>query len=325
MSPAVNVDLEDVPFAILEAVKARILANRARINDARLRPSTRPRPQFRKTGASSSSWKLPQHGAAAVDDGVALWQVQKTEYTIEALYPSIDYPFTWQGITFTAASDFTIRFVGRVENPEATFPYYEVYNPYPAYSKADFPVQTPSTLPIRVFRKLTAGLSPYFEYEQILETRLSDRGTHFYAGGYHYIEIEPIEVKKGETYAIIAEWRNWDNTNNLNDVFQEFAYLYSPDFEELTGRPFFDPDDPFFSAAVPNQDLVSDIFHTYGSLLPEYTLKPISYPSSGQIYGALYRMTTSFAIDDVDNAKPDWAYIGAPTPVGGRTLPWTGF
>ena len=325
MSPAVNVDLEEVPFAILEAVKARILANRARINDARLRPSTRPRPQFRKTGASNSSWRLPQHGAAAVDDGVALWQVHKTEYTIEAQYTYITNLIPWQGITFTAASDFTIRFVGRVENPAAILPEYEVYGPFPAYSKADFPVQTPSTLPIRVFRRLTAGLWYYFDNEQILETRLSDRGTHFYAGGYHYIEIEPIEVKKGETYSIIAEWKHFDNTNNLNDVFQEFAYLWSPDFEELTGRPFFDFDDPFFSAAVTNQELVSDIFHTYGSDVPEYTLKPISYPFSGQIFGALYRMTTSFAIDDVDNAKPDWAYIGAPTPVGGRTLPWTGF
>lgn len=68
MSPAVNLDLEDVPFAILEVVKARILANRARLGQSKPRPSTRPRPQFRKTGASSKGWRKPQHGAGALED-----------------------------------------------------------------------------------------------------------------------------------------------------------------------------------------------------------------------------------------------------------------
>lgn len=70
MSPEVNLDLEDVPFAILEVVKARILANRRRLGlsqeQTKPRPSTRPRPQFRKTGASSKGWRKPQHGAGVL-------------------------------------------------------------------------------------------------------------------------------------------------------------------------------------------------------------------------------------------------------------------
>lgn len=287
MSPAVNVDLEEVPFAILEAVRARILANRARINDARLRPSTRPRPQFRKTGASNSSWRLPQHGAAAVDDGVALWQVRETQLTAEAS-PG-PFAIGWQGICFTAASDFTIRFVGRAENLAAG---------------------PPSRLPIRMFRQLTAPESGTWQHAKILETQLDDRNAQWHAGGYRYVEIEPIEVNKGETYSILAQWKKLADTDNANDAFQE------------TLLDVLDPDDPIFSAAVPSQELVSDIFHC-DNRNPE--LAGTEAPISGQVLGSLYRMTTSFAIDDVDNAKPDWAYIGAPTPVGGRTLPWTGF
>ncbi|MFZ9061682.1 MAG: hypothetical protein ACO218_10735, partial [Steroidobacteraceae bacterium] len=74
MSPEVNLDLEDVPFAILEVVKARILANRRRLGlsqeQTKPRPSTRPRPQFRKTGASSRGWRKPQHGAGVLDEGL---------------------------------------------------------------------------------------------------------------------------------------------------------------------------------------------------------------------------------------------------------------
>lgn len=70
MSPEVNLDLEDVPFAILEVVKARILANRRRLGlnqeQTKPRPSTRPRAQFRKTGASSRGWRKPQHGAGVL-------------------------------------------------------------------------------------------------------------------------------------------------------------------------------------------------------------------------------------------------------------------
>jgi hypothetical protein len=87
MSPEVNLDLEDVPFAILEVVKARILANRRRLGlsqeQTKPRPSTRPRAQFRKTGASSRGWRKPQHGAGVLDGerrfGVVSWYTNLSE------------------------------------------------------------------------------------------------------------------------------------------------------------------------------------------------------------------------------------------------------
>ena len=58
-----NIYLEEVPFAILEAVKARIMARRQQI--VKPRPSTRPRPQFRRFGASSRIWRKPEYAAAS--------------------------------------------------------------------------------------------------------------------------------------------------------------------------------------------------------------------------------------------------------------------
>lgn len=65
-----NVDLEEVPFAIIEAVKARILANRRRrqAGQSGVRPSLRPRPQIAKIGANSRTWKLPKSPAIRLDD-----------------------------------------------------------------------------------------------------------------------------------------------------------------------------------------------------------------------------------------------------------------
>jgi hypothetical protein len=66
MSPSTLLDLEEVPFAILEAVKARILASRGNIGKPP--PSTRPRPQFRKFGASTKGWRKPQYAAGSLSD-----------------------------------------------------------------------------------------------------------------------------------------------------------------------------------------------------------------------------------------------------------------
>lgn len=72
---SLNIDLEDVPFAILEAVKARILANRRKLQDSRdqpLRRSTRPRPQFARIGATSKIWRLPKPAAMLEDEGTGM-------------------------------------------------------------------------------------------------------------------------------------------------------------------------------------------------------------------------------------------------------------
>ena len=69
-----NIDLEDVPDAILEAVKARIMANRRRLLDREellRQPPLQPKPQSRKFGADSKTWKRPQ--PAAVASGGSGW------------------------------------------------------------------------------------------------------------------------------------------------------------------------------------------------------------------------------------------------------------
>jgi|LakMenEpi03Aug12_release.lakeMendotaPanAssembly.Ray.scaffolds.fasta_scaffold428551_2 hypothetical protein len=63
-----NINLEDVPDAILEAVKARIMANRRRLLDRQellRQPPLQPKPQSRKFGADSKRWKRPQPAAVA--------------------------------------------------------------------------------------------------------------------------------------------------------------------------------------------------------------------------------------------------------------------
>lgn len=62
-----NIDLEEVPFAILEAVKARILKGRGAIQPP-LKPSLRPRPQQRKFGASNSRWVRPRPAVTVANE-----------------------------------------------------------------------------------------------------------------------------------------------------------------------------------------------------------------------------------------------------------------
>lgn len=60
-----NVNLEDVPWEILEAVKARILANRRRNEENQnTTESLSPRPQIRKFGATSRSYQVPEPGGS---------------------------------------------------------------------------------------------------------------------------------------------------------------------------------------------------------------------------------------------------------------------
>jgi hypothetical protein len=62
-----NVNLEDVPWAILEAVRGRIMSNRRRLQESQdqqqQRPALQPKPQFRKFGADGRTWKRPEPAA----------------------------------------------------------------------------------------------------------------------------------------------------------------------------------------------------------------------------------------------------------------------
>ena len=106
MSPAVNLTLEEVPFAILDVVKARILANRRKRDDLRKpRLSLRPRPQFRQFGASSKSWRKPQHGAAVLGDD-SRFGITSFEWTSNA-YASGSYNPTAQWVCEIWCGDFS--------------------------------------------------------------------------------------------------------------------------------------------------------------------------------------------------------------------------
>jgi hypothetical protein len=66
-----NVNLEDVPDAILEAVIRRILASRRKMQDQQQlqdKPALQPKPQVRKQGADSKTWKRPEPAATLVSD-----------------------------------------------------------------------------------------------------------------------------------------------------------------------------------------------------------------------------------------------------------------
>jgi hypothetical protein len=69
-----NVNLEDVPFAILEAVRGRIMSNRRRLQEnqeqQQQRPALQHKPQFRKFGADGRTWKRPEPAAVPVSAGV---------------------------------------------------------------------------------------------------------------------------------------------------------------------------------------------------------------------------------------------------------------
>lgn len=70
-----NVDLEWVPWEILETVKARILSRRRQLQDAQEQQkkpvALQPKPQFAKFGADSRNWRLPE--PAAVGGGGYGW------------------------------------------------------------------------------------------------------------------------------------------------------------------------------------------------------------------------------------------------------------
>lgn len=89
-----NIDLEDVPDAILEAVKARILANRRRLLDQQQQQqpaALQPKPQFRKFGADSSTWKRPQPAAvpSAQQTKIGAFQTIQSSQTSEESFADL--------------------------------------------------------------------------------------------------------------------------------------------------------------------------------------------------------------------------------------------
>lgn len=76
------VDLQVVPDRILETVKARILANRARLQQqAELKGPTRPRVQRARFNASATTYRRPEPSAQGGDVPSCVWFFQDQRYS----------------------------------------------------------------------------------------------------------------------------------------------------------------------------------------------------------------------------------------------------
>jgi hypothetical protein len=80
-----NVELEDVPFAILETVKTRILAQRRKLEQPK-QPNVVPgkRPQFVRFGASSKAYRMPRPAAMPLDDDRRFAYVSLLNYSADS-------------------------------------------------------------------------------------------------------------------------------------------------------------------------------------------------------------------------------------------------
>ena len=89
-----NVNLEDVPDAILEAVMRRIIASRRSMKDQQQlqeKPALQPKPQIRKQGADGRTWKRPEPAAVASPDGLGFLLIPRLPFDVELLGPFGDY------------------------------------------------------------------------------------------------------------------------------------------------------------------------------------------------------------------------------------------
>lgn len=194
MSPAVNVTLEEVPFAILETVKARILANRRRLDQSRSKPraSVRPRPQYRRFGASSKAWRKPQHGGGVfTNDEVGLWK------TGDIGTENVNSEFKgWFGVRFTAVVDFDINYLGGFDNLNNGLQ---------------------RSYPIRVWR-VRGNQSPAI----ILDTSLKEGLGDWTAGAYCFTEIPVLAISKDDTIAITIYYEPFSESGLQEDRYRYY-------------------------------------------------------------------------------------------------------
>jgi hypothetical protein len=83
-----NVNLEEVPDAILEAVMARILRNRQKMQDNQQqiqRPLLQPKPQVRNQGADNRTWKKPEPAATQTGSNLLDVLLVPDPFTVESL------------------------------------------------------------------------------------------------------------------------------------------------------------------------------------------------------------------------------------------------
>jgi hypothetical protein len=105
-----NVRLEEAPDAILEAVMARILRNRQKMQDNQQqiqRPLLQPKPQVRNQGADNRTWKKPEPAATAQQAGDGAWLLIPSNADFNAKVRNIP-PFALKQLSYDETDDNSI-------------------------------------------------------------------------------------------------------------------------------------------------------------------------------------------------------------------------
>jgi hypothetical protein len=129
-----NVNLEDVPWAILEAVRGRIMSNRRRLEESQQeqqRPALQPKPQFRKFGADGRTWKRPEPAAVISDQRKQLPYFYQSIFDPGFINPGNRTITMWSG---NGQQSVTVT----LPDPFPTFPDLELPAGVAAWANRDF-------------------------------------------------------------------------------------------------------------------------------------------------------------------------------------------
>jgi hypothetical protein len=208
-----NVNLEDVPWAILEAVRGRIMSNRRRLEESQQeqqRPALQPKPQFRKFGADGRTWKRPEPAAVIsdqrkqlpyfyqsifdpgfIDPGnrtITMWSGNGQQSVTVTLpdpfptFPDLELPAgvaAWANRDFLGPAQINDQTLGPIARaPDTAFP------PYTGTGKA---FNVARTYGLRRRIPGSGDLNPYFEVGQysavrVTSTSISSYREHFPLG-----------------------------------------------------------------------------------------------------------------------------------------------
>ena len=151
------VDVQEVPWRILELVRARILANREskarRQQVSDVRKHTRPRPQQRRMGATMSTYREPEPVPLVLDDldKIAYAQVEERPF---------DDAFNFRAPTGNSGLDLIISNRSQSASATLTIPGIDIVSPGPFYGGLTGGFDNPggdSTAPAQEARIVTSS------------------------------------------------------------------------------------------------------------------------------------------------------------------------
>ena len=183
--------------------------------------------------------------------GIGLWKTGETNDDLVN-----NFFAGWLGVEFTAQSNFTINYLGGFDN---------------------FANGLQVEYPIRVWRQEANGDS-----EILLSTQLPKGNSGWYAGGYRFTEVEPIQIKRGAIIAIVIYYESIDVSSQQEDRYQ---YSTGEDYAEV---------------AKTNPRLISSV------KLAE-TDDNNSYPNYDPTDGIIASVNVNFAVNITSDVTPGWA------------------